>query len=95
MSEWFDSQKQSSSNFRKLLQGHIEKANSRSELTAKETKRLYKLEGIVDKIKRGENVQNRQLKTQDTRKELRISRSNLLHAFACYKVFSKSGFSRI
>jgi len=69
--------------FRKLLQERIEKANPRRELTTEEAKRLSKLEGIADKLKRGENVQNRQLKTQDTRKELRISRSNLLHAFAC------------
>ena len=61
----------------------IEKANPRRTLTIEETKRFAKLETIADKLKRGENVQNRQLKTQDTRKELRISRSNLLHAFAC------------
>jgi hypothetical protein len=29
----------------------------------KETKRLAKLEAIADKLKRGENVQNRQLQT--------------------------------
>jgi len=75
--------KQQSVNFRKALQERIEKANPRRKLTAKGTKRLAKLGTIVDKLKRGENVQNRQLKTQDTRKELRISRSNFLHAFAC------------
>ena len=63
MSEWFDNQKQTSSNFRKLLQERIEKANPRRELTAEETKRLAKLETIADKLKRGENVQNRQLQT--------------------------------
>lgn len=63
MSEWFDSQKKSSSNFRKLLQERIEKANPRRELNADETKRLAKLEAIADKLKRGENVQNRQLHT--------------------------------
>jgi len=31
--------------------------------TADETKRLAKLEAIADKLKRGENVQNRQLQT--------------------------------
>ena len=46
-----------------LVQERIEKANPRRELTAEETKRLYKLEGIADKLKRGENVQNRQLQT--------------------------------
>ena len=35
----------------------------RSGLSAEETKRLNKLEGIADKLKRGENVQNRQLQT--------------------------------
>ena len=63
MSEWFDNQKQTSSNFRKLLQERIEKANPRRELTAEETKRLAKLETIADKLKRGENVQNRLLHT--------------------------------
>ena len=63
MSEWLDNQKQSSSDFLKLLQERIEKANPRRKLTKEETKRLSKLEGIADKLKRGENVQNRQLKT--------------------------------
>ena len=63
MSEWFDKQKQSSSNFRKLLQERVEKSNPRRKLTAEETKRLAKLETIADKLKRGENVQNRQLQT--------------------------------
>ena len=63
MSEWFDSQKKPNGNLQKLLQKRIEKANPRRELTNEETKRLRKLEGIADKLKRGENVQNRQLKT--------------------------------
>jgi len=63
LSEKIDNQKQSRSNFRKLLQERIEQANPRSELTTEETKRLKKLEGIADKLKRGENVQNRQLQT--------------------------------
>ena len=63
MSEWCDSQKNSSSNFRKLLQKQIEKANPRRQLTSEEEKRLAKLEAIAEKLKRGENVQNRQLKT--------------------------------
>jgi hypothetical protein len=72
MCEWLDNQKQSSSNFRKLLQERIEKTNPRRELTNEEAKRLVKLETIAEKLKRGENVQNRSLKTQDTRKELRV-----------------------
>ena len=63
MSEWCKSQKQSSSNFRQLLQERIEKANPRRNLTAKEAKRLAKLEVIADKLRRRENVQNRQLQT--------------------------------
>jgi len=60
MSEWYANQKKQSSNFRQLLQERIEKANPRRELTAEENKRLRKLEGIADKLKRGENVQNLQ-----------------------------------
>ena len=63
MSEWLDNQKKKSSNFRKLLQERIEKANPRRKLTAEESKRLNKLEAIADKLKRGEHVQNRQLQT--------------------------------
>ena len=40
MSEWYDSQKQSSGNFRKLLQERIEKANPRRDLTIEEAKRI-------------------------------------------------------
>ncbi|MCE2571585.1 hypothetical protein [Motilimonas eburnea] len=55
--------KKQSSNFRKLLQERIQNANPSRELTADESKRLKKLEGIADKLKRRENVQNRQLQT--------------------------------
>ena len=63
MSEWYVSQKQQSSKLSKLLQERMEKSNPRHKLTANESKRLAKLETIVDKLKRGENVQNRQLQT--------------------------------
>ena len=63
MNEWLENQKKSVGNVEKLLQERIEKANPRRELTADETKRLSKLGGIADKLKRGENVQNRQLQT--------------------------------
>ena len=63
MSEWFDSQKKPNSNLRKLLQERIEKANPRRKLSTEEIKRLAKLEAIAAKLKRGENVQNRQLQT--------------------------------
>ena len=67
MSEWFDKQKKSSGNIRQLLQERIEKVNPRRDVTAEETKRLAKLEAIADKLKRGENVQNRQLQTSLSR----------------------------
>ena len=63
MTEWYDRQKKPSSSFRKLLQERIEKGNPRRNLTAEEAKRLNKLETIADKLKREENVQNRQLQT--------------------------------
>lgn len=63
MSEWYDNQKNPSSNLRQLQQERIDKANPRRTLTIEEVKRLAKLEAIANKLKRGENVQNRQLKT--------------------------------
>ena len=63
MSEWLDNQKQSISSIQKLLQERIDKANPRRELTIEEAKRLAKLEAIAEKLRRGENVQNRQLQT--------------------------------
>lgn len=63
MSEWLDSQKKINSDFKKLLKERIEKANPRRKLTTEETKRLNKLEAIARKLKRKENVQNRQLQT--------------------------------
>ena len=61
MSEWNENQKKVSSTFGKKLQERIEKANPRRELTHEESKRLAKLEAISEKLRRGENVQNRQL----------------------------------
>ena len=63
MSEWFENQKKPNVNFRKLLRERMKKENPRRKLTAEEVKRLKKLEAIADKLKRGENVQNRQLQT--------------------------------
>ena len=59
MSEWLDNQNTKHSNFRKLLQERIESRNPRRELTIEDAKRFNKLEAIADKLKRGENVQNR------------------------------------
>ena len=63
MSEWYNSQKKPSSNFRKLLQECLDKINPRRKLAKDETIKLAKLEGMVEKLRRGENVQNRQLQT--------------------------------
>jgi hypothetical protein len=63
MTEWYDSQRKPNSNFHKLLQERMDKANPRRKLTSDETKRLTKLESIAAKLKRGENVQNCQLLT--------------------------------
>ena len=52
MSEWQDSHKKPSSNFRKLLQERIDKANPRRKLVKDETTKLAKLEAIADKLKR-------------------------------------------
>ena len=59
-SEWQDMQKDSSDNFRKLLQERLDKTNPRRKLAKDE---LTKLEVFATKLKRGENVQNRQLQT--------------------------------
>ena len=61
MSEWIDSQRKLNNTFLQLLHERNEKANPRRILSAEETKRLNKLEAIAEKLKRGENVQNRQL----------------------------------
>jgi tetratricopeptide (TPR) repeat protein len=64
MSEWYDSQRKPSSDLRRLLKERFEQANPRrTELSKHETKRLERLEAIVENLKRGKNVQNRQLQT--------------------------------
>ena len=63
MSEWLDNQKKPNGNLHKLLQERIVKANPSRNLTAEEAKRLAKLEVMAEKLRRGENVQNRQLQT--------------------------------
>ena len=58
------------SDFRKLLQEGLDKANPRrAELTAEEKKRLAKLEEVAARLRRRENVQNRQLQTWLTQDE--------------------------
>ena len=63
MNRFVDNRTINKGNVHKLLKERIEKANPRRNLTTEETKRLNKLEAIADKLKRGENVQNRQLQT--------------------------------
>ena len=63
LSEWYDSQEKPSSNFQKLLQERLDKANPCRLLTIEEERRLSRLEAIAAKLRRGENVQNRQLQT--------------------------------
>jgi tetratricopeptide (TPR) repeat protein len=50
-------------NFRKLLQERLDNTNPRRKLAKEEATKLERLEGIAEKLKRGENVQNRQLQT--------------------------------
>lgn len=70
MSEWYDSQKKPNNDFRKMLQERLKAANPRrADLTKQETTRLKKLAAIVEKLKRGKNVQNRQLQTWLTEEE--------------------------
>ena len=63
MSEWYDNQRKSNGNFRKLLQERLDKNNPRRKLAKDEATKLAKLKGIAENLKRGENVQNRQLQT--------------------------------
>lgn len=67
MSEWYDIQKKPSGDSRKLLQERLDKANPRRTLTADEKKLQDKLKdklkALAERLKSGENVQNRQLKT--------------------------------
>ena len=63
MSEWYDSQKMPNGNFRKLLQERLDNTNPRRKLAKEEATKLERLEGIAEKLKRGEHVQNRQLLT--------------------------------
>ena len=56
MSEWYDSQKNQTVTFQKLLQERIVKTNPRRTLTAEESKRIMKLETIAAKLECEEYV---------------------------------------
>ena len=60
MSNLCDNETKYNSNFWELLQERIQEANPVCELAAEEERRLSKLEAIAAKLKRLENVQNRQ-----------------------------------
>jgi len=63
MSEWFDSQKKPDGKIQRLLQERLKNANPRrTALSTEEQKRLVKLNEMLTAMKRGKNVQNRQLK---------------------------------
>ena len=64
MSEWYDRQEKPSGDFCRLLQERLDKAYPRrKKLTREETTKLAKLESIAERLRRTENVQNRQLQT--------------------------------
>ena len=63
MSEWYDNQKKQVVTFRSCCKNDMKKLIYVVHSLAEEAKRIAKLEAIADKLKRGENVQNRQLQT--------------------------------
>ena len=69
MSDWQDMQKKPNTKLRDLLKSKIAKTRELSELSKAEQNRLAKLNGILDKLIRGENVQNRRLATRLTEDE--------------------------
>ena len=58
-----------STKLRDLLKNKKAKTRKQSELSKTEQKRLAKLNGMLDELKRGENVQNRRLATWLTEAE--------------------------
>ena len=68
MSEWYDNQKKPNTDWRKKLAERMARRKRRN-LTKNEKKRLEKLEGMCHQLKRGKNVQNRQLKQWLTENE--------------------------
>ena len=75
MSEWYDNQKKPSSDRKKKLAERMA-ARKRRKLTAKEKKRLEKLEGMLQQLMGGKNVQNRQLKHWLTENEYKEFEEN-------------------
>jgi len=63
MSEWRDMQQKPNTKLRDLLKNKKAKTRKLSELSKTEQNRLAKLNGMLDELRRGENVQNRRLAT--------------------------------
>ncbi|OJA06898.1 hypothetical protein QHL1GM_16630 [Halomonas sp. QHL1] len=64
MSEWYDNQKKPSSTWRERLNASSEISGAkRDNLSANEQRKLAKLESMAEQLRRGKNVQNRQLQT--------------------------------
>ena len=61
MSEWQDMQQKPNTNLRDILKNKKAKTRKLSELSKTEQNRLAKLHGMLDELRRGENVQNRRL----------------------------------
>ena len=69
MSQWQDLQQKPNTKLRDLLKNKKAKTRKLSELSKTEQNRLAKLNGMLDKLRRGENVQNRRLATWLTEAE--------------------------
>ena len=69
MSEWQDMQQKPNTKLRDLLKNKKAKPRKLSELSKTEQNRLAKLNGMLDELRRGENVQNRRLATWLTEAE--------------------------
>ena len=69
MSEWQGMQKQPNTRLRELLKSKKAKTRKLSQLSKTEQNRLAKLNGMLDELTRGKNVQNRRLATWLTEDE--------------------------
>ena len=63
MSEWQDMQQKPNTKLRDLLKSKKTETRKQSELSKTEQNRLAELNLVLDELRRGENVQNRQLQT--------------------------------
>ena len=72
MSEWQDMQKKPNTKLRDLLKNKKAKTRKLRELSKTEQNRLAKLNGMLDELRLGENVQNRRLGTWLTEEEVAV-----------------------